>query len=93
MYNEADNVAALLERLAAVRERAGLDLVALAVDDGSRDATAQRLADARPRYPFLRIVRPPTQSRHGRGAAHRHRRRRSPSAIPASTRWRSWTPT
>ncbi|MCA1646769.1 MAG: glycosyltransferase [Chloroflexi bacterium] len=57
MYNEADNVAGLLERIAAVRDRTGLDLVALAVDDGSRDATFQRLMMAARQYPFLRFVR------------------------------------
>jgi dolichol-phosphate mannosyltransferase len=57
MYNEADNVSGLLERLAATRETSGLDLVALAVDDGSRDATLARLNQLAPRYPFLRIVR------------------------------------
>src|SRR6202023_2361287 len=57
MYNEQGNVAALLERLAAVRERSGLDLVALAVDDGSRDATYDRLVELAPRFAFLRIVR------------------------------------
>jgi dolichol-phosphate mannosyltransferase len=56
MYNEADNVAALLERLAAVRETSGLDLGAIAVDDGSRDATLQRLSELRSACPFLRIV-------------------------------------
>src|SRR5437868_5296613 len=57
MYNEAGNVAALLERLESVRDRSGLDLVALAVDDGSRDATYVRLTRLAPSYPFLRIVR------------------------------------
>jgi dolichol-phosphate mannosyltransferase len=59
MYNEADNVAALLERLAAVRSEAApdLDLVAVAIDDGSRDATYLRLTKLAPRYPFLRICR------------------------------------
>lgn len=57
MYNEADNVEALLERVAAVRDRADLDLVAVAVDDGSRDPTYVRLTSFQPRYPFLRIVR------------------------------------
>src|SRR5919199_1327518 len=57
MYNEADNVATLLERLEAVRHRSGLDLTALAVDDGSRDATYVRLSKLAPRYPFVRIVR------------------------------------
>ncbi len=57
MYNEADNVAPLLERLAVVRERYGLDLVAVAVDDGSRDATYDRLIEAARRFPFLHFVR------------------------------------
>jgi dolichol-phosphate mannosyltransferase len=57
MYNEADNVAGLLERLKAVRERSEWDLVALAVDDGSRDATYLRLSKLLPLFPFLRIVR------------------------------------
>jgi dolichol-phosphate mannosyltransferase len=57
MYNEADNVTALLERLEAVREESGLDLQALAVDDGSRDATYVRLTKLAPRFPFLRISR------------------------------------
>jgi len=60
MYNEAENVIGLLERLAAVRARSGLDLLALAVDDGSQDATYDRLIDAAPQFPFLRFVR------HGR---------------------------
>ena len=57
MYNEADNVAALLERLEAVRDESGLDLVALAIDDGSRDATYPRLMNLAPRFAFLRIAR------------------------------------
>jgi dolichol-phosphate mannosyltransferase len=57
MYNEAGNVAALLERIEAVRDRSGLDLVALAVDDGSRDGTFDRLKQAARRFPFLRFVR------------------------------------
>jgi dolichol-phosphate mannosyltransferase len=57
MYNEAGNVAALLERLQTTRDHSGVDLVALAVDDGSRDATYLRLTRLAPDYPFLRIVR------------------------------------
>jgi dolichol-phosphate mannosyltransferase len=57
MYNEAGNVAALLERLAAVRKDSRLDLTAVAVDDGSRDATLVRLNELQPRYPFLRVER------------------------------------
>src|SRR5687768_12194033 len=57
MYNEADNVATLMARLAAVREQTGLDLIALAVDDGSRDATRLRLARASQEYTFIRVLR------------------------------------
>src|SRR5919108_2274458 len=57
MYNEADNVAALVQRLATVRASSGLELVAIAVDDGSRDATASRVAEAAVDYPFVRLVR------------------------------------
>src|SRR5947199_4763519 len=61
MYNEADNVAALLARLEAVRDQSALDLdlVAWAIDDGSRDATYLRLTKLAPRFPFLRISRYP----------------------------------
>jgi dolichol-phosphate mannosyltransferase len=59
MYNEADNVATLLERLEAVRDRSGLNLTALAVDDGSRDATYERLTKLAPAHPILKIVRHP----------------------------------
>jgi dolichol-phosphate mannosyltransferase len=57
MYNEADNVAALLERLEVVCEQSGVDIVALAIDDGSRDATYVQLTRLAPRFPFLRITR------------------------------------
>jgi glycosyltransferase involved in cell wall biosynthesis len=57
MYNEAGNVHALLERLATVRSRSGIDLVALAVDDGSRDDTYGRLVSLSSVYPFVRIER------------------------------------
>src|SRR5260370_10980908 len=57
MYNEAGNVAGRLERIAVVRDRSGLDLTALAVDDGSRDGTFDRLIESAPRFEFLRFVR------------------------------------
>src|SRR5690348_16466312 len=69
MFNEADDVAPLLDRLAAVREQSGLDLIALAVDDGSRDATYTRLVEGSPRYAFLRIER--HQRNQGMAAALR----------------------
>jgi dolichol-phosphate mannosyltransferase len=57
MYNEADNVVPLMQRLAIVRAQSGLDLVALAIDDGSRDATLERLAEASQDYAFVRTLR------------------------------------
>jgi dolichol-phosphate mannosyltransferase len=57
MYNEADNVAPLLERLDRVRHTSEFDLEAIAVDDGSRDDTLARLADLAGTYPFLRVAR------------------------------------
>jgi dolichol-phosphate mannosyltransferase len=57
MYNEADNVQPLLRHLAQLRHSSGLDLTALAVDDGSRDETYQRLVARATEHAFLRIVR------------------------------------
>lgn len=58
MYNEADNVAPLLRRLATVRASHGhlLDLYAVAIDDGSQDDTRPRLEAAAQAYPFVRIA-------------------------------------
>jgi dolichol-phosphate mannosyltransferase len=69
MYNEAGNVTALLERLDSVRAESGLDLTAIAIDDGSRDATLARLAALQPRYPWLRVA--PHQRNRGIAAALR----------------------
>jgi dolichol-phosphate mannosyltransferase len=57
MFNEADNVLALFERLAAVQAQGPYQLRAVAVDDGSRDTTWQRIEQAR--RPFVRAVRHP----------------------------------
>jgi dolichol-phosphate mannosyltransferase len=57
MYNEADNVAPLMQRLQAVRESSGLDITAIAIDDGSRDATAERVIEAARQHPFVRLIR------------------------------------
>jgi glycosyltransferase involved in cell wall biosynthesis len=65
MFNEAGNVSALMGRLAETRACCGLDLIALAIDDGSRDRTLARLTEAGQHYSFLRVVRHP----HNRGMA------------------------
>ncbi|HSQ73006.1 MAG TPA: glycosyltransferase family 2 protein [Rubrivivax sp.] len=56
--NEADNVLPLIEEIHAVLD--GLaDFELIYVDDGSTDATAQRLALAQAAFPRLRVVRHP----------------------------------
>jgi dolichol-phosphate mannosyltransferase len=57
MYQEADNVVPLLARVAAVREQSRLNLTVLAVEDGSRDATLERLEAAMKTFGFVRIAR------------------------------------
>src|SRR5438034_9177261 len=65
MYNEAGNVGSLLERLSAVRQNARLDLTAIGIDDGSRDATFDRLQALSSEHQFLRVLR----HAHNRGMA------------------------
>jgi glycosyltransferase involved in cell wall biosynthesis len=45
VYNEAENIAALYERLVSVLERENLDFEILFVDDGSKDETAEKLSE------------------------------------------------
>ena len=53
--NEADNILPLLAEIhAALGERGDFEIVY--VDDGSRDATPHRLAEALTRYPQLRVI-------------------------------------
>jgi dolichol-phosphate mannosyltransferase len=54
--DEADNILPLVEEVhAALDGRADFELIY--VDDGSRDATPQRLAEACARFPRLRVIR------------------------------------
>jgi dolichol-phosphate mannosyltransferase len=54
--NEADNIAQLVEEIySALEGRADFEVIY--VDDGSTDATPQRLAEARERFPRLRVLR------------------------------------
>ena len=54
--NEADNILPLIEEIhAALEGRADFEVIY--VDDGSTDATPQRLAQARARFPRLRVIR------------------------------------
>lgn len=54
--NEADNILPLVEEIhAALAGRCDFEIVY--VDDGSTDATPQRLAEAQHRFPALRVIR------------------------------------
>jgi len=53
--NEADNIVPLVEEVEAAL--AGLDFEIVVVDDGSTDATPERLRAARARLPRLRVIR------------------------------------
>lgn len=65
VLNEQDNILPLVEELYTVLTGAEHEVVF--VDDGSTDATPQRLADAMARFPRLRLVRHSAKS--GKSAA------------------------
>jgi dolichol-phosphate mannosyltransferase len=66
MFNEADNVEPLVDEVAAALASLGpCELVV--IDDGSTDDTAERLAAARGRVPWLRVLR--HRRRSGQSAA------------------------
>jgi len=57
VYDEADNVEPLVEELVPVLEELGKAYEILFVDDGSTDATYQRLRDLQSRWPQIRLVK------------------------------------
>ncbi len=56
VYNEEDNVPALLEELARALDGNGWSYEIVAVDDGSSDRSLQILREARAKYPMLRVL-------------------------------------
>ena len=54
--DEAENLPAFLRQCAAALPRIGAPAEVVVVDDGSRDATPQVLAQLQAQYPFLRVV-------------------------------------
>lgn len=57
MYNEGRNVRPLLDRLMPVLKRLGMEWEIVCVDDGSKDDTALRLAEAHKSESRLKIIR------------------------------------
>ncbi len=68
-YNEAENIAPLLAELRATLDALGIAAEVIAIDDGSRDATAANLAALARDWPGLRVERLPTN--YGQAAALR----------------------
>jgi dolichol-phosphate mannosyltransferase len=66
-YNEIENVDVLVERVAAVRAEAPVDL--LFVDDGSPDGTGARIHELRASKPWINILE--REGRQGLGSAYR----------------------
>jgi glycosyltransferase involved in cell wall biosynthesis len=56
VYNEAENLAPLIEKLEADLRPLGLRYEILVVDDGSSDETPRRLRDLAPGHPALRAI-------------------------------------
>jgi glycosyltransferase involved in cell wall biosynthesis len=69
VFDEEDNVGPLLDSAVALGRRLGRSFEIVVVDDGSRDESAGRIAEARALHPEIRAVHHP--SNRGYGAALR----------------------
>src|SRR5262245_24732679 len=56
-YNEAENIMATLENVAAAFETLAIPHEILVIDDGSKDDTAAIVERARGRYPAVRLLK------------------------------------
>jgi glycosyltransferase involved in cell wall biosynthesis len=56
MYNEEEALAGFFQRLAPVLEATGMRYEIVCVNDGSRDATLERLLEARQRHPGIVVL-------------------------------------
>lgn len=73
-YNEEENIAAAIERLATRLREAAIPFELVVVNDNSRDRTPQVVEGLRAQYPEIRLVRNPMKNGLGRavrtGLAH-----------------------
>ncbi len=69
-YNEARRIAGTLEKVRDYAKSKPFAIEVLAVDDGSTDTTVQRLEEAVPQFPALRVLR--NGSNRGKGFSVRH---------------------
>jgi glycosyltransferase involved in cell wall biosynthesis len=67
IFDEEENIRPLLERLFAVLDTLENDSEVIAIDDGSRDASMNRLREATEKYPALRVIN--FRRNHGQTAA------------------------
>lgn len=57
VYNERENIPALLERVGAALRHIGKPFEVIVCDDGSTDETPQLLQEGQRQYPWLRVLR------------------------------------
>lgn len=64
-YNDAGSIAAMVEKAAIALRSVTGDFEVIVIDDGSSDDSVAVLESMRPRSPYLRIVRHPTNRGYG----------------------------
>jgi glycosyltransferase involved in cell wall biosynthesis len=68
-YNEQDHVIDEVDRICKTMDASGQTYELLAVDDKSTDQTLERLREAEPRYPYMKVI--PFQHNSGSGTVRR----------------------
>jgi glycosyltransferase involved in cell wall biosynthesis len=68
-YNEQDHVIDEVDRICKAMDASGQTYELLAVDDKSTDQTLERLREAEPRYPYMKVI--PFQHNSGSGTVRR----------------------
>ncbi len=74
LYNEEEFVAPLIERVLEAPLPEGMEREIIVVDDGSRDGSAEIVAELASRHPEVRLVRPSARPLSRRAAIMRSSR-------------------